>query len=62
MPYINSKLGLLLDPKRFETLGELIAGIYETINYYNRSRIHTALGMSPMQFAQEKSSMYDEAM
>jgi transposase InsO family protein len=50
------------DPNRFETLGELIAGIYETINYYNSSRIHTSLGMSPMQFAQEKSSMYDEAM
>ena len=50
------------DPNRFETLGELVAGIYETINYYNRSRIHTALGMSPVQFAQEKSSMYDEVM
>ena len=50
------------DPNRFETLGEFVAGIYETINYYNRSRIHTALGMSPLQFAQEKSSMYDEAM
>ena len=50
------------DPGRFENLGELVAGIYETINYYNRSRIHTALGMSPLQSAQEKSSMYDEAM
>jgi len=48
------------DPNRFETLGELIAEIYRTINYYNRKRIHTALGMSPLQFAQEKTLIYDE--
>lgn len=40
------------DPNRFETLGELVAEIYKTINYYNRTRIHSALGMSPVQFAQ----------
>ncbi len=50
----------LSDPNRFETLGELIAGIYETINYYNRSRIHTALGMSPLQFATKNSIEYAE--
>ncbi len=27
---------------------------YKTINYYNRSRIHSALGMAPLQFAEEK--------
>jgi len=46
------------DPNRFETLGELVAAIYETINYYNRSRIHTALGMSPLQFATKNSMEY----
>jgi len=49
------------DPNRFETLGELIAEIYRTINYYNRKRIHTALGMSLLQFAQEKTLIYDES-
>ena len=39
------------DPNRFDTLGELVAGIYEAINYYNQYRIHSALKMSPMQFA-----------
>ena len=43
------------DPNRFNTLGELVAAIYQTINYYNRSRIHTSLGMSPVQFAKENS-------
>lgn len=39
------------DPNRFETLGELVSAIYETIHYYNHDRIHTALKMSPNQFA-----------
>jgi len=42
------------DPERFDSLGELIAEIYKTINYYNRNRIHTALGMSPVQFAKKE--------
>ena len=41
------------DPNRFHTLGELIAEIYGTINYYNTERIHSALNMSPRQFAQK---------
>lgn len=41
------------DPNRFDTLGELVAAIYQTINYYNTNRIHTALGMAPLQFAQQ---------
>lgn len=41
------------DPGRFETLGELVAEIYKTINYYNTKRIHTALGCPPREFAQE---------
>jgi putative transposase len=41
------------DPNRFETLGELVAAIYQTINYYNQKRIHSAHGISPRQFAEK---------
>lgn len=40
----------LSDPNRFETLGELIEAIHQTINYYNQQRIHGKLKMSPVQF------------
>jgi putative transposase len=50
------------DPNRFETLGELVAEIYKTINYYNKHRIHTALGMAPVQFAEKTSCVYHEKM
>lgn len=40
------------DPNRFDSLGELVAEIYRLIYVYNTTRIHTALGMSPLQFAQ----------
>lgn len=39
------------DPNRFNTLGELVAEIYQTIHRYNTVRIHSALKMSPHQFA-----------
>lgn len=39
------------DPNRFATLGELVAEIYSVINYYNKDRIHSALKMSPLAFA-----------
>jgi len=39
------------DPSRFKTLGELVYEIYQTIYRYNNTRIHTALKMSPAQFA-----------
>ena len=39
------------DPARFKTLGELVYEIYQTIYRYNNTRIHTALKMSPAQFA-----------
>jgi len=39
------------DPNRFETLGELVAAVYQTINYYNQRRIHSVLKLSPRQFA-----------
>ena len=38
------------DPNRFATLGELVLTIYQTIHTYNTTRIHSALGMSPMQY------------
>ncbi len=37
---------------QFETEGELVAAIYQTIRYYNHSRIHRTLKTSPMKFAQ----------
>lgn len=39
------------DPNRHETLGELVAAIYQTLNYYNERRLHSALRLSPRQFA-----------
>ena len=35
---------------RFETIGELIEALYQTLHYYNTKRIHTSLKMSPYQF------------
>lgn len=40
------------DPNRFASLGELTAAVYETLHRYNTDRIHSALRMSPSQFAQ----------
>jgi putative transposase len=39
------------DPNRFETVGKLIEAIYAHIHYYNHYRIHTALKMSPVDYA-----------
>lgn len=39
------------DPNRYDTLGELVAAVYQTISYYNQTRIHSAHRMSPVQFA-----------
>jgi putative transposase len=44
------------DPNRFETLGELIFAIYQTIYTYNNHRIHSALKCSPAQFLTKKRS------
>ena len=41
------------DPNRFDTLGELVFEIYRTIYTYNTTRIHTALKMSPREFAKK---------
>lgn len=44
------------DPNRFESLGELVYEIYHTIYIYNNTRIHTALKMSPREFAKKFTS------
>jgi putative transposase len=44
------------DPNRFESLGELVFEIYRTIYVYNTTRIHTALKMSPREFALKNQS------
>jgi transposase InsO family protein len=41
------------NPNRFDDLGELVYEIYHTIHVYNTSRIHTALKMSPREFAKK---------
>ena len=38
------------DPNRFESLGELIYAVYQTIHHYNRDRIHTKLKTSPQKY------------
>lgn len=42
------------DPNRFETIGELIAAIHETINYYNKERIHGKLKSTPEAFRKSR--------
>ena len=50
--YSHFKLDLD-NPNRFETLGELIEAVYQTINYYNQRRIHSVLKMSPVKFREQ---------
>jgi transposase InsO family protein len=49
------------DSSRFKTLGELVYEIYQTIYKYNHTRIHSALKMSPVQFALLTPKRYDLA-
>lgn len=49
------------DPARFNTLGELVYEIYQTIYRYNNSRIHSALKMPPQQFAALTAAEYNSA-
>jgi len=48
--YDNFKTDLGLEFERFNSIGELIEAIHQTINYYNRYRIHTTLRMPPTKF------------
>lgn len=47
------------DPTRFKTLGELVYEIYQTVYKYNNTRIHSALKMSPVQFAIQSTITYN---
>ncbi len=42
----------LADPRRFESLGKLVAEIYRSIWVYNHTRIHSVLKMPPAVFAE----------
>jgi transposase InsO family protein len=51
------------DPNRFDTIGELVLAIYQTIYSYNHQRIHTKLKMPPLIFAQrhlERSNLTNQ--
>lgn len=48
--YDNFKTDLGLEFERFETVGEFVEAIHQTINYYNCERIHTRLKTSPAKF------------
>jgi putative transposase len=41
------------DPSKHDTLGELVAAIYQTINYYNQNRMHSALNVPPRLFKEQ---------
>ena len=47
------------DPARYKTLGELVYAIYQTIYVYNNTRIHSALKMSPNEFAKKVLLTYN---
>lgn len=53
--YVESFFGRfkqeLGDLNRFETVDEMLAAVYQQIDYYNHRRIHTVLRMSPAAFA-----------
>lgn len=48
--YDNFKTDLGAEFERFETIGEFVEAIHQTICYYNNQRIHTKLKMSPVKF------------
>lgn len=58
--YSNFKTDLGLEFDRFNSLGELIEAVHQTINYYNHHRIHTALKMPPSKFKQAYEERFVE--
>jgi putative transposase len=46
----NFKTDLGLEFDRFESEGHLMEAIHHTVNVYNKTRMHTTLGMPPNQF------------
>lgn len=47
------------DPNRFESLGELIYAVYQTIHRYNKDRIHSALKTSPKNYLNRYLAMHE---
>lgn len=47
------------DWTRYKTIGELVFAVYQTIWSYNNTRIHSALKMSPVQFALQLAKGYN---
>lgn len=47
------------DPSRFKNIGDLVYEIYRMIWRYNNTRIHSALKMSPVQFAEKVRLEYN---
>lgn len=47
------------DPNRFDSFGELVGEIYRSIWIYNHERIHTAIKMTPKEFALKTSPLYN---
>lgn len=47
------------DPNRFDGLGELVYEIYRLIYVYNHERIHTALRVSPLEFAKRYAFVHN---
>ena len=58
--YSNFKTDLGLEFDRFDSIGELVEGIHQQINYHNNQRIHTTLKMSPVQFKQKYLQAHSE--
>jgi putative transposase len=51
--YNNFKTDLGLEFDRFDSIGQFVEAVHQTISYYNRQRIHTALKMPPTRFKQQ---------
>jgi len=51
--YDNFKTDLGLEFERFETIGEFVEAIHQTIRYYNQERIHTKLKTPPAEFRRQ---------
>lgn len=48
------------DPERFKTLGELVYAIHRTLWEYNHRRIHSALKMPPILFAERYQKLVEK--
>lgn len=53
----NFKTDLGLEFDRFSSEGHLMEAIHHTLNVYNKTRMHTTLGMPPIQFKQRNARL-----